>query len=239
VIANVGGGSNTLSLVGTPASGAVTLSGGSVALSASTNAAANLSVVVNTGATLTINNSQQLASLNLAGGNTTLAAGGGKFLRLGNLQLSSPARLNVNDNATSFHIAGGYDGLLPWLQSGSNGGTWSGSGVVTSMTAAIAPNSLTTLGAANASDLLGISGTQTAVWNGQTVDASAVLVKYTYAGDANLDGVITGDDYFQIDSGFPQSAHGWLNGDFNYDGVITGDDYFLIDSAFPAQGAPL
>ena len=239
VIANVGGGSNTLSLVGTPASGAVTLSGGSVALSASTNAAANLSVVVNTGATLTINNSQQLASLNLAGGNTTLAAGGGKFLRLGNLQLSSPARLNVNDNAMSLHIVGGYDGLLPWLQSGSNNGTWSGSGVATAMTAAIAPSSLTTLGAADASDLLGISGTQTAVWNGQTVDASAVLVKYTYAGDANLDGVITGDDYFQIDSGFPQSAHGWLNGDFNYDGVITGDDYFLIDSAFPAQGAPL
>ncbi len=239
VIANVGGGSNLLSLVGTPASGSVTLSGGSVVLSANPNAAANLSVIVNTSATLTLNNSQQLASLNLAGGNATLAAGGGKFLKLGNLQLSSPARLNVNDNAMSLHITGGYDGLLPWLQGGSNGGTWSGSGVVTTMSPAVAPNSLTTIGAANASDLLGITGTQTAFWDGQTVDASAVLVKYTYGGDANLDGVINGDDYFQIDSAFPQQLHGWLNGDFNYDGVINGDDYFLIDSNFPAQAAPL
>jgi hypothetical protein len=139
----------------------------------------------------------------------------------------------------SLHITGGYDGLLPWLQGGSNGGTWSGSGVVTTMSPAVAPNSLTTIGAANASDLLGITGTQTAFWDGQTVDASAVLVKYTYGGDANLDGVINGDDYFQIDSAFPQQLHGWLNGDFNYDGVINGDDYFLIDSNFPAQAAPL
>jgi hypothetical protein len=61
---------------------------------------------------------------------------------------------------------------------------------------------------------------------------------YTYGGDANLDGAITGDDYFQIDSGFPAGAHGWFNGDFNHDGGITGDDYFVIDSNFSAQGAP-
>jgi hypothetical protein len=61
---------------------------------------------------------------------------------------------------------------------------------------------------------------------------------YTYAGDANLDGAITGDDYFQIDSSFPQQLKGWFNGDFNYDGAITGDDYFLIDSNFPQQAAP-
>ena len=61
---------------------------------------------------------------------------------------------------------------------------------------------------------------------------------YTYAGDANLDGAISGDDYFQIDSAFPQGLHGWFNGDFNYDGVINGDDYFAIDSNYPSQGAP-
>jgi hypothetical protein len=62
---------------------------------------------------------------------------------------------------------------------------------------------------------------------------------FTYGGDANLDGAITGDDYFQIDSGFPAGAHGWFNGDFNYDGSITGDDYFVIDSNFSAQGSPI
>ena len=50
-------------------------------------------------------------------------------------------------------------------------------------------------------EALGISGSQTKVWNGQTVDASTVLIRYTLAGDANLDGKIDGDDYFKIDSG--------------------------------------
>ena len=51
-------------------------------------------------------------------------------------------------------------------------------------------------------------------------------------GDANLDGTLNGDDYFQIDSHFNQdgTVFGYYNGDFNYDGAINGDDYFIIDS---------
>ena len=52
---------------------------------------------------------------------------------------------------------------------------------------------------------------------------------YTYCGDANLDGLINGDDYFRIDNGFFAHLSGFSNGDFNYDGVINADDYFLID----------
>ena len=55
---------------------------------------------------------------------------------------------------------------------------------------------------------------------------------YTWGGDANLDGTLNGDDYFQIDSHFNQdgTVFGYFNGDFNYDGSINGDDYFIIDS---------
>ncbi|MCY2954473.1 MAG: carboxypeptidase regulatory-like domain-containing protein [Planctomycetota bacterium] len=74
---------------------------------------------------------------------------------------------------------------------------------------------------------------------GQTVLATDVLVKYTWDGDANLDGIINADDYFQIDSGYITQAKGYQNGDFNYDGVINADDYFLIDSAFIGQSGPL
>jgi hypothetical protein len=74
---------------------------------------------------------------------------------------------------------------------------------------------------------------------GVSVAGGDTLVMYTYAGDANLDGIISGDDYFQIDSAVSQGASGWFNGDFNYDGVVNGDDYFLIDSNFPSQGPSL
>lgn len=72
-------------------------------------------------------------------------------------------------------------------------------------------------------------------FDGHNVDFNAILVKHTWTGDSNLDGVVNADDYFAIDSGFISQLPGYPNGDFNYDGVINADDYFLIDSAFMAQ----
>jgi hypothetical protein len=200
---------------------------------------------------VTFNVSQHLKSLLIrSSGLAKMSQNGGHVLITRNLSINPEGgRLDLTDNDlvvdyNSVSALGtwngfGYDGITGLIARGYDGGVWDGAGIVTSMTAAISPNSLTTLGVAEASDSLGISGSQTALVDGQTVDATAVLVKYTYAGDANLDGAITGDDYFQIDSAFPQALHGYLNGDFNYDGVINGDDYFLIDSNFSAQGLPL
>jgi hypothetical protein len=64
-----------------------------------------------------------------------------------------------------------------------------------------------------------------------------VLVRYTYFGDANLDGTIDGSDYSFIDNGYLNQLTGWYNGDFNYDGVVDGSDYTLIDNAFNNQGS--
>ena len=58
-------------------------------------------------------------------------------------------------------------------------------------------------------------------------------------GDANLDGVISFDDYVQIDTGFNNQSSGWTNGDFNGDGVVNFDDYVLIDLNFNQQNGTL
>ena len=130
-----------------------------------------------------------------------------------------------------------YTGVTGTIASGYNGGLQNGSGLLTTMSSAVDPNTLTNLGVSSGVEQ-GMLPTDTLLFCGHTVMGSDVLVMYTYGGDANLDGAITGDDYFQIDSGFPLGMHGWFNGDFNYDGAIDGDDYFIIDSNFPAQGAP-
>ena len=68
--------------------------------------------------------------------------------------------------------------------------------------------------------------------------ATDTLVMYTWNGDANLDGKVNADDYFQIDSHYnstADAAKSFHNGDFNYDGHINGDDYALIDAAFAGQ----
>jgi hypothetical protein len=70
-------------------------------------------------------------------------------------------------------------------------------------------------------------------WQGQPIAPSAIVGKYTYFGDMNIDGQVTGDDYTVIDAHLnttPAVGLGWLNGDANVDGVVTGDDYTVIDA---------
>jgi hypothetical protein len=66
---------------------------------------------------------------------------------------------------------------------------------------------------------------------------TAILLLTLYQGDANLDGLITIDDYLQLDTAFLyQTANPtWFNGDFNYDGTINFKDYALIDFALQHQ----
>jgi len=69
--------------------------------------------------------------------------------------------------------------------------------------------------------------------SGQSISGSAIVGKYTYFGDMNLDGQVTGDDYAAIDSNLdttPPVGLGWLRGDANLDGIVSGDDYAVIDS---------
>src|SRR5207249_4485290 len=114
-----------------------------------------------------------------------------------------------------------YTNITGLIQSGRNGGppatgNWTGNGIVTTS----ASGNFTTLGVAKASAALGIAEAETALFSGETVTGSDVLVKYTYAGDANLDGKINVDDYGRIDFSVGLGSSGWFNGDFNYDGKI-------------------
>ena len=182
-------------------------------------------------------------------GVASVALGGGNVIVTRSLAITGKLNLRDNDMIIDY-VAGNspigvwngsaYTGVTGMLASGRGpDGDYTGDGIITDQSDAIAPASFTTLAVAEASDVFGLGGADTVLFDGQTVDASTVIVKYTYAGDANMDGMINGDDYFQIDSAFPQGLHGYFNGDFNFDGVINGDDYFLIDSNFPAQGPPI
>ncbi|HYO09279.1 MAG TPA: hypothetical protein VER17_09925 [Tepidisphaeraceae bacterium] len=169
---------------------------------------------------------------------STLNVGAGAALDIGNFPVvydysGSPSPIGS--------VSGGaYTGIAGMIRSGRNGGTWNGSGIITSRAQATGAKPLASIGLAEASTALGISGTQTGTWEGQTVDATTVLVNYTYAGDANLDDRIDGDDYFAIDSKIKApGAHGWWNGDFDHNVRLDGDDYFIIDSNIGRQSTPI
>ncbi len=171
------------------------------------------------------------SSISVTGG-TLVMSGAAATSDTNALAVAPGAQLDVTDNNLVVH-GGDVAAISALVKSGRNEGAWDGDGIITSEPAATATAALTTLGVAKAED----AGYVGRTFGGIAVAAGDVLLMYTRGGDANLDARIDGDDYFQIDSGFPQGLHGWFNGDFNYDGVINGDDYFIIDSNFPAQGA--
>ena len=83
-----------------------------------------------------------------------------------------------------------------------------GSGTLFSSAAAADQSHLTTLGIVQSTG---------ANFDGIGTSTNDVLVKFTYFGDANLDGKVDGSDYALADNGFDKHLTGWANGDFNYD----------------------
>ena len=132
--------------------------------------------------------------------------------------------------------------ILPLVTAGYNAGSFTGQGITSSAAAANVKRN-TTVGAILNADNNG-NAVYGSTFDGQGVSPFDVLIKYTYFGDANLDGQVNGQDYALIDAGFlsqktATKLTGWYNGDFNYDGKIDASDYTLIDNAFNTQGTRL
>jgi autotransporter-associated beta strand protein len=165
-----------------------------------------------------------------------------KVLKVGQLNVFNGSRLDLTDNklittnGAGTATNGSYSLLHSVVAAAHNGGAWDGAGITTSMPDAA--TGLTSLGVSTGA-AMGLDAGETMLFAGQTINASHTLVMYTYAGDANLDGIISGDDYAAIDFNIAiPSSSCWYNGDFNYDTIISGDDYAAIDFNIVAQGAP-
>ena len=186
------------------------------------------------------------ASLAVNAGTLTVTATGGTAAgasNVGPLSIDASATLDLKDNKlittspAGTATGGVYDGVSRQVQRAHNAGAWNQPGLTTSMPDAA--SGLTSIGVGSAAKVLALGAGQTDTFAGQVVTDTSTIVMYTYRGDANLDGFISGDDYSAIDfaSGTP-GASGWTNGDFNWDGIISGDDYSAIDFNLVAQGAP-
>jgi hypothetical protein len=75
---------------------------------------------------------------------------------------------------------------------------------------------------------------------GQSVDSSSILIKYTYAGDSDLDGDADGVDIGTWATNFTGELGGtgsmvWTQGDWDYDGDVDGVDAGLWAQAFTGE----
>ena len=156
-------------------------------------------------------------------------------------------KVNLNNNDLIVQN-GNLATLANQVKQGYNNGAWNGTGGIYSATAAADAKKLTAVGVIVNNDGAGNplygSGTTLGTFSTLSPGTADVLLRYTYYGDANLDGKVNGADYVRIDAGYAAAKTatpltGWYNGDFNYDGKVDGSDYTLIDNAFNLQGASL
>jgi hypothetical protein len=150
----------------------------------------------------------------------------------GPISITDGGKLDVGTSAVLFD----YTGPTPrtriraLLTSGYTTGPWRGPGIqsTTGNGGAFA------VGYAESSDVLGPAGGRFA---GYDADGSAILVRLTRYGDANVDGVVNGTDFARLAGNFGRSGLEWPGGDFNYDGLVNGADFALLASNF-GRSAP-
>jgi hypothetical protein len=155
------------------------------------------------------------------------------------LTVAATGKLDLTDNDMIVDYAGGTQIAVvqALINLGRNNGAWNGNGITSSAAGSNLQHN-TTLGAMESSEFQSIYGIG-ATFDGRTLDNTAVLVKYTWYGDADFNGRVNFDDYVRTDNGFNNHQNHWVNGDYDGSGSVNFDDYVLIDLAFNTQSGTL
>lgn len=177
----------------------------------------NLAVIINSGSNVTFPSSQKLASLTINSAPVIAAASAQPALKLGSLKITGSGTLDTvnSDLILTYTDTSPYSTILQYVQSGKLLASAANDTSFSSFPRTLATwdNNETRLPAFDGADL---------------PDFNQVLVKYTYFGDANLDGQVTPSDYAMVDGNIGL-GHSWPSGDLNGDGVVNPIDYAQID----------
>jgi hypothetical protein len=184
-------------------------------------ASRNLSLFAH-GGLIGLASTQHVAGVFADTGTIKLFASGNRVLVTTNVGEGSEGGqidLTNNDMIVDYTGTSQLDSVRQLIKQGYGGGTWNGIGIASS-TAAAAPHN-TGLGYAEATEQF---GGFPATFSGQQVDNTAVLVKYTWYGDANLDGQVDVTDLGRLATNWQLSSRRWTQGDFNYDLTVNVTD---------------
>ena len=148
-------------------------------------------------------------------------------------------RLDLTDNDLILDYATGNptSSVEAMVSAGFNFGDWLGKRITSSVAAAPSSNGNYALGVANNALLVNPFGNGTTtgpLFDGQSVDSTAVLVKFTQRVDLDLDGLVTGNDAAIFNGAFSEGDSGatWQTGDVDYDGVYSSNDAAIFNSFY-------
>jgi hypothetical protein len=246
---------SSLGTVTVSSTGTLALAGGTMDVQKITSAG-TISI---TGGTLAITNAGSLGTgsingVSISGPGVLDVGSSGLVIEYGNGtspvgDIAIPNGLNPSQTRTFVSTARNYpaNSLQRYAQTGINGLNWNGTGIISSF-AENDPTGLTAVGIVDENDLgiypsdYTVAGGGTGTWMGQPInDTNNVLVRMTWYGDGNLDGVVNRFDVTALAQGYSGLAGyiGWSDGDYQYAGDITKNDVSLLAASYVFQGAPL
>ncbi len=141
------------------------------------------------------------------------------------LVLTGQFDLGNNDLVLDYDVSNPFMLIRSQIQSAYNNGAWNGPG----LTSTQADASNFALGFVESGSIF---SSFPATFSGVQVDSSAVLVRWTRYGDADLSGTVNLDDFNRLAANFGQSNRFWHDGDFTYNGIVNLEDFNLLAGNF-------
>ncbi|HSI36555.1 MAG: PEP-CTERM sorting domain-containing protein [Phycisphaerae bacterium] len=162
------------------------------------------------------------------------------------IDVANGSALDLTDNAMVVDYAGasplgGASGVRALIVSAYHGGDWLGPGIGSSLAWGTGGPSLA-VGYAEAAELLGPAGGSKDLGRGLTVDVdgTAVVVRTTLAGDADLSGDVGLNDLVRLANHYGQlTGAGWYDGDFDYNGEVGLNDLVRLSNNYGSSVAGL
>ena len=225
---SVGNGTNRLELSGLNGKEVVLNSSGALTVDVSVSSGsflltvlptiAGVDVAIGSLANVNVTAAGRIRDLLIDGLVTLFSSPAGGVLTAASLTLGTNAQLDVTGNGVVID----YDGPSPLAAVRSaivgaySSGEWNGAGITTSYGDA----AVSAVGYAESSAIWGPAG---GTFMALPVDGTAVLLRHTLYGDANLSGGVDGRDFNRWNSG--QGGDAWWDGDFNFDGQVDATDF--------------
>lgn len=176
-------------------------------------------------------------------------------LKMSLLSIASGGKLDMKAAAAIIDYSGStdtFDTIMQWLQNGAmihdtvEGNDWNGDGITSSIVRAkwTLEAEPYAIGALLNNDRVSFgSGDELfhTAFMGQSVDATSILLTYTYMGDADLDGEVGTVDYSLFQAGYGNSVpyNSWSFGDFDFDEDVDSQDFSYFQSGYLFDGDDL
>jgi autotransporter-associated beta strand protein len=159
---------------------------------------------------------------------------GTAMLRVTSLTVNTGGKLDLANNRLIDDYSGGtpITSIRAAIAAGYANGSWNGPGIQSSTAIA---NPTRGLGYAEASDVLAFAnGATSDTFLASSVDKTTLLVRYTLAGDANLDGTVDFLDLSRLAQNYnvTDGTRTWAQGDYNYDGNVDFSDLAKLAQSY-------